>query len=47
MTDIKSMTLAELTDALKAAGEAGFSGKQVYAWLHGGSKEFEQMSNLS
>ena len=46
MTDIKSMTLAELTDALKAAGEAGFRGKQVYAWLHGGATDFEQMSNL-
>jgi len=47
MTDIKSMTLSELTDALSALGEASFRGKQIYSWLHRGATDFEQMSNLS
>lgn len=45
--DIKSMTLSELTDELKALGEASFRGAQVYGWLHRGATDFEQMSNLS
>ncbi len=47
MTDIKSMTLAELTDALREMGEPAFRGKQVYSWLHGGATSFDDMSNLS
>ena len=47
MTDIKSMTLSELTDALSALGEASFRGKQIYSWLHRGVTDFDQMSNLS
>ena len=47
MKDIKSMTLAELTDELSDLGEAGFRGRQVYTWLHRGATDFEQMSNLS
>lgn len=46
MTDIKSMTLRELTDALAALGEPAFRGKQVYTWLHGGATRFDDMSNL-
>ena len=47
MTDIKSMTRDEITDALTAMGEASFRGKQVFAWLHGGATSFDEMSNLS
>ena len=47
MKDIKSMTLSELTDELRSMGEASFRGAQVYAWLHRGVTDFEQMSNLS
>ncbi len=47
MTDIKSMTLAELTDALREMGEPAFRGKQVYSWLHGGATSLDDMSNLS
>ncbi len=32
--DLRSMTLEELTDALVAAGEKPFRGRQVYDWLH-------------
>ncbi len=47
MTDIKSMTLSELTDALADMGEAQFRGKQIFRWLHGGAVSFDEMSNLS
>ena len=47
MTDIKSMTQEEITDALKAMGESAFRGKQVFSWLHKGAKSFDEMSNLS
>lgn len=47
MTDIKSMTQEEITDALKAMGESAFRGRQVFSWLHKGARSFEEMSNLS
>ena len=47
MTDIKSMTRHEITDALTAMGEAAFRGKQVFTWLHSGVTSFNEMSNLS
>ena len=46
MTDSKSMTLAELTDALRALGEAAYRGKQVFSWLHRGVTSFDAMSDL-
>ncbi len=47
MTDIKCMTLSEITDALRAMGEPAFRGKQVFSWLHRGATSFDEMSNLS
>ena len=47
MTDIKSMTQEEITDALKAMGESAFRGKQVFSWLHKGARSFDEMSDLS
>lgn len=44
--DIKSMTLEEMTDALKAQGEPAFRAKQVFSWLHKGVKTFDEMRNL-
>ena len=46
MTDIKSMTLEEITEAMRAAGEPSFRGKQVFAWLHRGATAFDQMLNI-
>lgn len=46
MTDIKSMTQGEITDALKAMGESAFRGKQIFSWLHKGVRSFDEMSNL-
>ena len=47
MTDLKSMSLSEITAALKEMGEPGFRGKQVFTWLHKGVTSFEEMTNLS
>ena len=47
MTDIKSMTQEEITDALRAMGEPAFRGKQVFSWLHNGATDFAEMNNLS
>ena len=44
--NIKSMTLPELTAALKEMGQPAFRGKQIYSWLHKGVSSYDQMSNL-
>jgi 23S rRNA (adenine2503-C2)-methyltransferase len=46
MTDLKSMTLEEITVALRALGEPQFRGKQVFVWLHRGVTSFDEMTNL-
>ena len=46
MTDIKSMTLDEISEALRAMGEPSFRGKQVFTWLHRGVTDFDQMINI-
>ena len=46
-TDIRSMTLEELTAALKEMGEPAFRGRQVFTWLHRGVRSFDEMSDLS
>ena len=46
--DIKSLTLAELTDELKRQGEKAFRAKQMYEWMHVKlARSFEEMTNLS
>lgn len=47
MTDIKSMTLAEMTAFFKELGEPSFRAKQVFQWLHKGVASFDDMTNLS
>ena len=44
--NLKSMTLPELTAAIKELGQPAFRGKQVYTWLHKGVRSYEEMSNL-
>ena len=46
-TDIKSMTLAEMTAAMKELGLPGFRAGQIYTWLHRGATSFADMTNLS
>ncbi len=43
---IKSMTLPELSQELKALGQPAFRAKQVYTWLHKGVRSYDQMSNI-
>ena len=45
--DTKSMTLAEMTQALKDLGQPAFRAKQIYTWLHKGVTDFEEMTNVS
>ena len=47
MKDIKSMTLAQITEELAALGEPKFRAGQVYRWLHQGARSFDGMTNLS
>ena len=44
--NIKSMTLPELTETVKALGQPAFRGKQIYTWLHKGARSYEEMTNL-
>lgn len=47
-TDIKSLTLEELTAQMAALGEKGFRAKQIYEWMHVKlAQSFEEMSNIS
>ena len=48
MTDIRSMTLEELKEAMTALGEKPFRAKQIYEWLHVRlADDFEEMTNVS
>ena len=44
--DIKSMTAAELAQAVEALNLPKFRAKQIYLWLRKGVSSFEEMSNL-
>ena len=47
-TDIKSMTLAELTEYIEALGEKKFRAKQIYQWIHQKNvNSFDEMGNIS
>ena len=47
MTDLKSMTRAELDAYVAELGEPKFRAKQVFQWLHRGVEQFDEMTNLS
>lgn len=47
MTDLKSMTLEEITAVLREMGEPAFRGKQIFTWMHKGVTSFDEMTNLS
>lgn len=43
-----SLTLPELTDAIKRHGKEGFRAQQLYRWMHAlGEHDLEKMTNLS
>ncbi|MBQ6407490.1 MAG: 23S rRNA (adenine(2503)-C(2))-methyltransferase RlmN [Butyrivibrio sp.] len=46
--DIKSLTLAELTEEMKSLGEPAFRARQIYEWMHKKmAGDYEEMSNIS
>lgn len=48
MTDIKSLTLEELTNEIKELGLPKFRAGQLYQWLHkNGVSSFDEMTNIS
>ena len=42
----RSMSLGELSAALKEMGQPAFRAKQVYTWLHKGVRTYDEMSNI-
>ena len=46
MTNLKSMTQAEIGAVLKELGQPAFRAKQVYTWLHKGVRSYDEMTNL-
>ena len=46
MTNLKSMTQAEIGQVLKELGQPAFRAKQVYTWLHKGVRSYDEMTNL-
>lgn len=47
-SDIKSLSLEELTQELAACGEKAFRAKQMYEWMHVKlARDFSEMTNLS
>jgi 23S rRNA (adenine2503-C2)-methyltransferase len=43
-----SLTLPELTEAIKSLGKPGFRGQQLYRWIYGmGMQDFDKMTNFS
>lgn len=46
MNHIKSMTLSEMGEVLKAWGQPAFRAKQVFTWLHKGVGSYQEMTNL-
>jgi len=46
MTDIKSLSLPELTAEFARLGQPEYRAKQVFAWLSKGAGEYSQMTNI-
>lgn len=47
MTDIKSLSRAELAVLVAELGEPSFRAKQIFTWLQKGVEGFDEMTNLS
>ncbi|MCD7858530.1 MAG: 23S rRNA (adenine(2503)-C(2))-methyltransferase RlmN [Clostridiales bacterium] len=47
MTDIKSLSRAELAALVAELGEPSFRAKQIFTWLQKGVEGFDEMTNLS
>ncbi|MCR4901915.1 MAG: 23S rRNA (adenine(2503)-C(2))-methyltransferase RlmN [Butyrivibrio sp.] len=47
LVDIKSLTLEELTEEIKAMGEPAFRAKQLYEWMHKKlARDYDEMTNI-
>ncbi len=46
MSDLRSMTAGELSQALQEMGEPKFRGKQVFTWFRRGAASYGEMSDL-
>ena len=46
MTDLRSMTVEELTAWCKDRGQPAFRGKQLFQWLSRGVSSAEEMTDL-
>jgi len=47
MTDIKSLSPAEIKDLLAELSAPSFHAKQIFKWLHSGVSSFDEMTDLS
>ena len=45
-TNLKSMTLPEISAVLKELGQPAFRAKQLFSWLHKGVRSYDEMTNL-
>ena len=45
-SNLKSMTLPEISAVLKDLGQPAFRAKQLFSWLHKGARSYEEMTNL-
>ena len=46
-TDLKSMTLTELTQVMKENGFPAFRAKQLYRWMHVSlARDYGEMTNI-
>ncbi|HPE16685.1 MAG TPA: 23S rRNA (adenine(2503)-C(2))-methyltransferase RlmN, partial [Oscillospiraceae bacterium] len=46
MTDLRDLTLPELTEELKTMGQPAFRAGQVFSWLHRGVTSVDEMTNV-
>ncbi len=46
-TDLKNLTLEELSSFVSALGEAGYRAKQIFRWIYRGVRSFDEMTDLS
>ena len=45
-SNLKSMTLPEISAVLKELGQPAFRAKQLFSWLHKGVRSYDEMTNL-
>ena len=47
MVNLKDFTFEELKEFLVSLGEKPFRAKQIFAWLHKGAQNFNDMTDIS